>query len=164
MGNESMRRLTMAFAIAVAACGWLVGPGLRPVEAVGLCNCCLDPLPAACSASCAARQNTPGQCPAFVIYDGDGATGATGNPLNAMSLKELDVGSPRRLELEQLRRFLEKYRRQAVQDWRKALNAYTRGKLGKDAFETASTLYRDALVGYYHGIRAYRENIGGAPE
>jgi len=81
-----------------------------------------------------------------------------------MSLKELDVGSPRRTELEQFRRFLEKYRRQAVQDWRKAVNAYDRGKLEKDALETASTLYRDALVSYYHGIRAYRENISGARE
>jgi hypothetical protein len=159
-----MRRLAMVFSTAMVACGLLAVMGSRPVGALGLCNCCLDPMPAACSSACAARQSAPGQCPAFVIYDGEGATGATGNPLNAMSLKELDVGKPRRTALEQFRRFLEKYRRQAVQDWRKALNAYTRGKLGKDAFETASTLYRDALVGYYHGIRAYRENIGGAPE
>jgi hypothetical protein len=164
MGDWMMRRLTIVFALAMAACGLLAVTGSRPVQALGLCNCCLDPMPAACSAACAARQNTPGQCPAFVIYDGDGAVGATGNPLTAMSLKELDVGKPRRTELEQFRRFLEKYRRLAVQDWRKALNAYTRRKLGKDAFEAASTLYRDALVGYYHGIRAYRENIGSASE
>ncbi len=158
------RRMTMMFAAAMIACCILAMAGTTRAQAVGLCNCCLDPLPSACSASCAARQTTPGQCPAFVIYDGGGALGLTGNPLNAMSLKELDVGKPRRAELEQLRRFLEKYRRLAVQEWRKAARAYDRGKLGKDALETASTLYRDALVGYYHGIRAYRENIGGAPE
>jgi hypothetical protein len=158
------RRLTMAFAMAIIACGLLATMVARPAQAVGLCNCCLDPLPAACSASCAARQTTPGQCPAFVIYDGEGALGLTGNPLNAMSLKELDVGTPRRTELEKFRVFVEKYRRLAVQDWKRAARAYDRGKLGKDAFEAASTLYRDALVGYYHGIRAYRENIGSASE
>lgn len=159
-----IRQLAMVFAAAMVACDFLGTMGSRPAQAVGLCSCCLDAMPAACSTACAARQSTPGQCPAFVIYEGDGAAGATGNPLNAMSLKELDVGSPRRTELEQFRRFLEKYRRQAVQDWRKAVNAFDRDKLGKDALEAASTLYRDALVGYYHGIRAYRENIGGAPE
>jgi hypothetical protein len=159
-----IRRLAMVFAAAMLACSFQGTIGSRPAQAVGLCNCCLDPMPAACGTACAARQTTPGQCPPFVIYEGDGAAGASGNPLNAMSLKELDVGSPRRTELEQFRHFLEKYRRQAVQDWRKAVMAYDRGKLGKDALEAESTLYRDALVGYYHGIRAYRENIGRAPE
>jgi len=135
-----------------------------PAQATGFCTCSLDPMPQACSAACATRQSTPGQSPAFVIFDGEGAVGPNGNPLNAMSLKELEIGKPRRSELESFRKFLEKYRIKAIKDWRAAARAYDRGKLAKDAFEEASTLYRDALVGYYHGIRAYRENIYAAPE
>jgi hypothetical protein len=122
-------------------------------------------MPEACGIACAARQTTPGQCPAFVIFEGGkGAVGVTGNPLNAMSLRELEIGKPRRTELEGFRKFLEKYRVKAIAEWRAAARAYNRGKIAKDAFEEASTLYRDALVGYYHGIRAYRENIHTAPE
>jgi hypothetical protein len=158
------QRLAMMLATAALVFGFGTIADPRPVQATGLCSCCLDAMPEACSAACAARQTTPGQCPAFVIFDGEGAVGPTGNPLNAMSLKELDVGKPRRTELEGFRKFLEKYRTRAIKDWRAAARAYDRGKLAKDAFEEASTLYRDALVGYYHGIRAYRENIRAAPE
>jgi len=152
----------LATATLVLGLGMTANP--QGAQATGLCSCCLDPLPEACSAACAARQTTPGQCPAFVIFDGEGAVGAGGNPLNAMSLKELEIGKPRRSQLEGFRKFLEKYRVKAIRDWRAAARAYDRGKLGKDAFEEASTLYREALVGYYHGIRAYRENIYNAPE
>ena len=154
----------MMLVTAVLVLGFGTILNARLAQATGLCSCCLDPMPQACSAACAARQSTPGQCPAFVIFDGEGAVGPGGNPLNAMSLKELEIGKPRRSELEGFRKFLEKYRIKAIKDWRAAARAYDRGKLAKDAFEDASTLYRDALVGYYHGIRAYRDNIGAAPE
>jgi hypothetical protein len=163
-GNGMAQRLAMMLAAAMLALGLGVTADQRSAQATGLCSCCLDPMPEACGAACAARQTTPGQCPAFVIYDGEGAVGPGGNPLNAMSLKELDIGKPHRGELEGFRKFLEKYRIKAIKDWRAAARAYDRGKLAKDAFEEASTLYRDALVGYYHGIRAYRENIHAAPE
>jgi hypothetical protein len=158
------QRLAVLLATAMLVWGYGTIAGPRQAQATGLCSCCLDPLPQACSAACAARQSTPGQCPAFVIYDGEGALGPTGNPLNAMSLKELEIGKPRRSELEGFRKFLEKYRIKAIKDWRAAARAYDRGKLAKDAFEEASTLYRDALVGYYHGIRGYRDSIYAAPE
>lgn len=158
------RQLAMMLAAAMLVLGFGVIVESRQAQATGLCSCCLDPLPEACSAACAARQTTPGQCPAFVIYDGEGAVGPGGNPLNAMSLKELEIGKPRRGELEGFRKFLERYRIKAMRDWRAAANAYDRGKLAKDGLEAASTLYRDALVGYYHGIRAYREKIYATPE
>ncbi len=158
------QRLAVMLSVAMLVLGGATLANLRPAMAAGFCSCCLDPMPEACSAACAARQTTPGECPAFIIYEGAGAIGPGGNPLNAMSLKELDVGKPRRSELEGFRKFLEKYRIKAIKDWRAAANAYDRGKLAKDAFEEASTLYRDALVAYYHGIRAYRENIHAAPE
>jgi len=158
------KRLAMMLAATMLAFGIGESVGSRPAQAAGFCTCCLDAMPQACGTACAARQTTPGQCPAFVIFEGEGAVGPNGNPLNAMSLKELDLGKPRRSELEGFRKFLEKYRTKAIKDWRAAAHAYDRGKLAKDAFEEASTLYRDALVGYYHGIRAYRENIHAAPE
>ncbi|MBL8907541.1 MAG: hypothetical protein JNM20_12780 [Rhizobiales bacterium] len=158
------QRLAIWLAAAVLVLEFGVIAHARAAQATGLCSCCLDPMPEACGTACAARQSEPGQCPAFVIYDGEGAVGPGGNPLNAMSLKELDIGKPRRIKLEGFRKFLEKYRVKAIRDWRAAARAYDRGKLTRDAFEEASTLYRDALVGYYHGIRAYRENIRAAPE
>jgi hypothetical protein len=158
------QRLAKMLATALLVLGLGTIADSPPVQATGLCSCCLDPMPKACAAACAARQTTPGQCPAFVIYDGEGASGVSGNPLNVMSLKELEIGKPRRTELEDFRKFLEKYRAKAIKDWRAAARAYNRGKLAKDAFEKASSLYRDALVGYYHGIRAYRDNIHAAPE
>ena len=156
------QRLAMWLAMMALAMGF--GGNAGPAQANGFCTCCLNPMPEACAKACEARPATPNQCPAFVIYEGAGAVGPNGNPLNAMSLKELDMGKPHRNELEGFRRFLEKYRIKAIKDWRAAARAYDRGTLGKDAFEEASTLYRDALVGYYHGIRAYRENIYAAPE
>ena len=158
------RRLAMALAAAVIASGLVQTIWSAPAQATGLCNCCLDPMPSACGTACAARQDTPGQCPAFVIYDGEGAVGPNGNPLNAMSLKELEMGKPRRIQLEAFRRFIEKYRRKAEQDWSAARRAYDRRKLDKNGLETARTLRRDALIGYYHGSRAYDETIRSAPK
>jgi hypothetical protein len=149
---------------AMIACGFAQTARPQAALADGFCNCCLDPMPEACGTACAARQDTPGQCPAFVIYEGAGARGPDGNPLNAMSLKELDMGKPGRPQLEEFRRFVEKYRRKAIEDWRAALRAFNRGKLSKDAFEKATSLYRESLVGYYHSISAYRANIYAAPE
>jgi hypothetical protein len=158
------QRLALMLAAVLLALGFGTAAISRSAQAAGFCTCCLDPMPQACGTACAARQTRPGQCPAFAIFEGEGAVGPTGNPLNAMSLKELEIGKPQRRQLEGFRKFLEKYRVRAIKDWRAAARAYDRGKLAKDAFEEASTLYRDALVGYYHGIRAYRENIHAAPE
>jgi len=158
------QRLVMMLAAAMVACGLALTVGPRSAQADGFCNCCLDPMPEACGTACATRSDAPGQCPAFVIYEGAGARGPDGNPLNAMSLKELDMGKPRRSQLEEFRRFIERYRRKAIDDWRASLRAYNRGKLAKDAFEKATALYRESLVGYYHSISGYRANIHVAPE
>lgn len=157
-------RLATVLAIGLAIFSLGEATATRPAQAIGICSCCLDPQPAACAQACKASERSSGQCPAFVIYDGEGAVGPTGNPLNAMSLAELSVGEPRRAQLEQFRKFLEKYRRKAIQDWKTAARAHKRGTLGKAEFDTAGTLYREALVGYYHGIRAYKDAIGSAPE
>ena len=124
MGECMAKRLAMMLAAAVLALGIGEYAGSRPALASGFCTCCLDPMPEACGTACAARQTTPGQCPAFVIFEGGkGAVGVTGNPLNAMSLKELDIGKPRRTELEGFRKFLEKYRIKAIAEWRAAEQA-----------------------------------------
>ena len=151
------RGMAMAAVVGLVALG--LGPTARPASTatIGLCSCCLEKMPSACSAACTKDTAAgPAQCPAFVIYDGVGAVGPNGNPLNAMSLKELSAGHPPRTDIEQFRRFLEKYRRQAIVDWRKKAWAYDRNKLPKADFDQATALYREGLVNYYHGIRAYK--------
>src|SRR5690349_7621014 len=97
-GKCMVQRLAVWLALAVLALGF--GGSTRPAQANGFCTCCLNPMPEACAKACEARPATPNQCPAFVIYEGAGAVGPNGNPLNAMSLKELDMGKPHRSELE----------------------------------------------------------------
>jgi hypothetical protein len=150
------RGLAMAAAVGIVALGLGSMTLPAPAATIGLCSCCLQEMPPACSAACAAMPTGPAQCPAFVIYDGAGAVGPNGNPLNAMSLKELSAGHPPRASIEQFRRFLEKYRRQAILDWRKAAWAFDRNKMPKADLDKATALYREALVNYYHGIHAYR--------
>ena len=147
-----------------AAVAAVVGFGLfTPVEraeAVGLCNCCETSLTASCGKVCAAISLAPGMCPAIVDYEGAGATAAGANPLNGMSLKDMALGDPRPGQLEEFREFLEAGRRQAIASYNTALRALKRHKITQADFDKADALYKEALVNYYHGIRAYLNRVG----
>jgi hypothetical protein len=155
-----MRRL------AVLAVAWVVvvGLGLKAMadraEAMGFCNCCDSSLTQSCGQVCAAISLKPGMCPGIVDYGGKGATARGANPLNGMSLRELAIGEPTPWKLELFRRFMERSRRQAVASYKKAMRQLRRHRMTDADFAKAETLYREALVNYYHGIRAYLNRVG----
>lgn len=129
-------------------------------SAMGLCNCCDTSLTPSCGKACAATTLAPGMCPAIVDYEGTGATAKGANPLNGMSLRDISLGNPTPWQFELFRRFMEKGRRQAVATYRKALRHLRRGRISEAEFGKAKSLYDEALVNYYHGIRAYLNGVG----
>jgi hypothetical protein len=147
--------------LALAALLFAAVPGRA--ASVGLCGCCLEKLPEACASACAAMSLPAGQCPAFAIFGAAGALGPDGNPLTAMSLKEITLGEASRGELERFRRFVERARRKAIRDWKRAARRFERGRLAEAEFKEKDRLYREALVNYYHAIRAYRAAARGTP-
>ena len=154
-----MRRL------AVLAAAWAVmGLGLTamadPARAMGFCNCCDSSQTQSCGKVCAAVSLKPGMCPAIVDYDGTGAAPHGANPLNGITLREVVLGEPRPSQLEKYRRFMEKGRRQSVRSYRKAMRQLRRHRITTADFASAEALYKEALVNYYHGIRAYLNRVG----
>jgi hypothetical protein len=155
-----MRRL------AVLAVAWAMvrGLGLTAMadraEAMGFCNCCDSSLTQSCGKVCAAISHKPGMCPAIVDHEGKGAAAQGANPLNGMSLRELALGEATPWQLELFRRFMERSRRQALASYGKAMRQLRRHRMTEADFAKADTLYREALVNYYHGIRAYLNRVG----
>ena len=155
MGRFSMLAAVMAVLIGFG----LSLPGSR-AEAMGLCNCCAGSLTSSCSKVCAAITLTPGVCPAIVDYEGTGAALQGANTLNGMSFKEFALGEPTPWQLELFRRVLESGRRKSVASYKLALHQLNRHEIGQDDFDKSKSLYGEALVNYYHGIRAYLIRIG----
>ncbi|WP_162914295.1 hypothetical protein [Taklimakanibacter lacteus] len=159
MGLGMGRLVVLAAALAVTIGLSLVAAAGRSA-AMGLCNCCETSLTPSCGKVCAGTTLTPGMCPAIVDYEGTGAAAKGSNPLNGMSLKDLSIGTPTAWQLELFRRFLEKGRRQAVATYKTALRHLRRGKISETELAKAKPLYDEALVNYYHGIRAYLNSVG----
>lgn len=153
------RVLALGPALAVIAGFGLAGMADR-ADAMGFCNCCDSSLTQSCAKVCAATSLKAGMCPAIVDYEGTGAASKGANPLNGMSLREVALGEPSPGQLERFRRFMEKGRRQAVRSYKKATRQLKLHRLSKAEFEKADALYREALVNYYHGIRAYLNRVG----
>jgi len=154
-----MGRLALLAAAVAAVMGIGVAVSEKTV-AMGLCNCCDSNLTPSCGKVCAATSLAPGMCPAIVDYEGTGAMAKGANPLNGMSLRDISLGESTPGRLERFRRFMEKGRRQAVRSYEKALRHVKRGKISKPEFTKAKSLYDEALVNYYHGIRAYLNSVG----
>lgn len=129
-------------------------------RAMGFCNCCDSNLTQSCGKICAAISLKAGMCPAIVDYEGTGATAKGANSLNGMSLRDTALGDPSPWQLELFRRFVEKSRRQAVGSYNKAMRQLRRHKITEADFEKANGLYKEALVNYYHAIRAYLNRVG----
>lgn len=147
-----------------AAVAAVIGLGLfAPAEkanAIGLCNCCESTLTPSCSKVCAVISLEPGMCPAIVDYEGTGATVPGNNSLNGMSLKDLALGDPRPGQLEKFRKFLEAGRRKGIASYKAALRKFKRRKITQAEFAQADALYKEVMVNYYHGIRAYLNRVG----
>jgi len=129
-------------------------------EAMGFCNCCDSHQAQSCDKVCAANSLKPGMCPVMVDYDGVGSASAGANPLNGTSLRDMTLGEPSPWQLELFRRFMEKTRRRAVASYEKAMRQLKSHQLTEAHFDNANALYREALVNYYHGIRAYLNRVG----
>ncbi len=153
------RLLALGTALAVAMVLGLAAEAPR-AAAMGFCNCCAASLTPSCGKVCAAVSLKAGMCPAVVDYDGTGATAQGANPLNGMSLKDMALGDPRPSQLEKFRKFLEAGRRQSIRSYKAALRKFKRHKITQVEFDQADALYKEALVNYYHGIRAYLNRVG----
>jgi hypothetical protein len=129
-------------------------------RAVGLCDCCAASPTPSCEAVCKTVTLAPQQCPVVVDFDGTGDTVNGRNPLNGRSLKVIHLGEPRRSQLEDFRRFLETWRRETVWAYVKALKAFRRQKITQEELDAAKALNDEALVNYYHGMRAYLNSVG----
>ena len=125
-------------------------------NAVGICKCdSPKPLPDACHALCIkANKETLFARPA-VYFGTDEIVNGDKNPLNQTSLKFLYLSSPTRQGMENFRRFLEKHRKKAEAEFRAMKRAYKRGHVGPEEFVAAEKKRNQALVNYYHGMRAY---------
>jgi hypothetical protein len=132
----------------------------KPAAAIGLCDCCANDLNQSCQSACEGQSTAPGQCTAIVDYRGKGATSEGKNPLTGVSLRELSLGEPTAAQLESFRRFLEAGRRRAITDYRRAAWRLKHGRIAQGAFDAAKALYHEALVNYYHGMRAYLIKVG----
>jgi hypothetical protein len=155
-----MRRSGVLAAVMAVAMGLGWTKMADRAEAMGFCNCCDASQTQSCGKACAAISRKPGMCPAVLDYEEMGATARGANPLNGMSLRELALGEPKPWQLERFRRFMERGRRQAVASYKKAMRQVKRHRMTEDDFAKADGLYREALVNYYHGIRAYLNRVG----
>jgi hypothetical protein len=161
MGLGMGRFWALGAALAVVmAMGFGLAAQADRAEAMGFCNCCDSNLTQSCGKVCAAVSLKAGMCPAIVDYEGTGAASAGANPLNGMSLREVALGEATPWQLELYRRFVEKGRRAAVRSYKKALRQLRHHWISEADFQKDDALYKEALVNYYHGIRAYLNRVG----
>ena len=124
--------------------------------AVGICKCdSKTGFENACLSICKeANEKTSFFRPA--VYFGDDAkVNNDKTPLNGTSLKFLYLSHPTRAGMEALRKYLEKHRKIAEAKYKKIRRAMKRGKVSAEEFYAAEKKRDEALVNYYHGMRAY---------
>ncbi len=155
-----MGRFAMLVTALAVTLGFSLSAGANRTAAMGMCDCCAASLTPSCGKICATISLAPGMCPAIVDYNGTGAATPGANPLNGMSLKDMVLGEPTPWQLELFRRFLEAGRRQAVTTYRSVLRQHKRRQISEADLIRAKGLYQEALVNYYHGIRAYLNRVG----
>ena len=153
-------RIAAKLAGAILMAGFAGLFGSPEGRATGLCDCCASSLSQSCEAACQKVTLEPQQCPAVVDYEGTGDTVKDRNPLNGRSLKDMVLGEPSRQQLETFRLFLEKCRRDAVWVYVKALKAFRAKRITKPELDAAKALNEEAMVNYYHGMRAYLNKVG----
>ncbi|CAN5531749.1 hypothetical protein BH10PSE7_BH10PSE7_02880 [soil metagenome] len=154
----------MTFLRTIGLGAALLIAGTASAGAVGLCDCCAQSPPQSCAALCSPAANQPAQCHVAVDYDGPGGTVKGVNPLTGLSLQNLSLGEPSAGQLERFRKFLEKNRRRAVRSHRGDLRLAHWRMLDDAALAERTARYRQALVNYYHGIRAYLVRVGAKPD
>ncbi len=130
-----------------------------PAVAASLCNCCGAATVESCSTACSPVKPAEGQCIAAVDYAGTAEIGNGSNPLYSMSLRDVWLGTPKRMELEKFRRFLEQARAGAERDRRVSVGDFRRKKIDQATAAARGKQYDDAIVNYYLGLHSYRSAI-----
>lgn len=136
------------------------GPAATDARAMGFCDCCATSPGKSCKVLCETVAPAAGQCLAIVDYKGRGGSKRGVNPLNGISLKDISLGEPGGGQLERFRRFLERSRRAAIRSQRRAIRSFERRRIDQAEFDKRSARYNEALVNYYHAIRAYLIRVG----
>ena len=149
-----MKRVLLAGGLLALGFGMSAGSG--PALAVGICKCdSKTGFENACLPICKeANEKTSFFRPA-VYFGKDKKVNADKNPLNGTSMKFLYLSHPSRAGMESFRKYLEKHRKIAENEYKKIKRAYLRGHVGPEEFKQAEKVRDEALVNYYHGMRAY---------
>ena len=130
-----------------------------PAGAASLCNCCGASTASSCATACAPVKPAEGQCVATVDYAGTAKIANGVNPLYDVPLRNMWIDGAKPSQLELFRRLLEKSRRGAESDRRKALRAHARHKIDSSEAVLLAKRYDDALVNYYLGMQSYRTSL-----
>ena len=134
------------------------------VNSANLCNCCATGVAESCSAVCSAAKPASGQCVAMADYAGEATIAAGENPLYGISLRGISVEEAMRPQLEDFRRLLEMARRGAEKDRKASARDFRKHKIDEATVQTDIQRYENAVVNYYHGLRAYRDRLAAVPK
>ena len=128
-------------------------------QAASLCNCCGASTVSSCATACSPVKPAAGQCVATVDYAGPAKIADGVNPLYDVPLRNMWLDGAKPSQLELFRRLLEKSRRGAESDRRKALRAHARNKIDGAEAVLLAKRYDGALVNYYLGMQSYRIGV-----
>ena len=135
----------------------------RPALAQLLCDCCTpSSLARTCQKACEAQgaldPSGEGFCRPVILPDFRAGKRRT-NPLNGIDLKYLDLSGLTPAQLERVRRWAERARRQSEARFRRIKAKARRGRISKEAFAQAEARRDEVVTNYHHIIRAYRDAI-----
>jgi hypothetical protein len=142
--------------LAFAAALGLVTLMGSTAQAASLCNCCGSETAQSCARACAPVSVKPGQCVATVDFDAEAVIGPGQNPLYDIPLQNVWLDSSEGSKLEVFRRLMERARKAAEADRRKALAKRRKGSIDAATADRLAKRYDDAIVNYYLGMQAYR--------
>lgn len=134
------------------------------VNGASLCNCCASGAAESCSAVCSGAKPASGQCVAIVDYAGDAAIAEGDNPLYGIPLRGISLEDTGRQQLESFRKLLETARRGAEKDRKASARDFRKHKIDEATVQTDIQRYENAVVNYYHGLRAYRDRLAAVPK
>ena len=113
-----------------------------------------QPVRAACTAPCIN----------LVDFLGENHIAAGKNPLYDISMQSIALEDVKRLQLESFRKLLEVMRRSAEKDRKATLADLRHHKINAATASANAKRYEDAVVNYYLGLNAYREQIAATPK
>ena len=127
-------------------------------SAAGICNCCTGEVEELCKSACKAAVKQDGICrPAAFFGDAPGIGGDT--PLNGFSYKNLSLDGATPIELEIIRRWLERERRKMERTARRSQRNYRRGRISSEQYKASRSFREEAIINYQLGIQEYISQI-----